>query len=435
MGTSIELTVGPVSLSYSKNFVGINFGYLFQEGDLARRQSDQISYEYFEEHPDDEEVAGNEEGFVRPLSRVVPRLQICGHSLANARAEYDVVIGSETELIDEGDEAGSRFLSFEEFRELACLFPLSTLSTAYIDYDTNDRDRLSQGRFAAHLSQFDRLPLRDNHDMYWSEASFLSARLCVLSAESMLQIFASNRDNHDAEVMWQFGPIVRSGWVDRESFKAGAIRTQAILVATEGASDARILRRALDTLRPDVADFFRFIDGDERHHFWGSGNLVRFGEGLLRIDIQNQVLFLLDNDAEGVDAYRKLLELKLPSNMRCMVLPDLDELRDFPALGPEGLHNCDINGRAAAIECYLDLNLAPFPPARVIWSNYKKDVEAWHGALEHKESYTKHFIAQDADAIAGGPYDASKLGKLLDALVREASGLSGLLDSRSPSAD
>ncbi|NKW82758.1 hypothetical protein HGG72_25025 [Ochrobactrum pecoris] len=71
--------------------------------------------------------------------------------------------------------------------------------------------------------------------------------------------------------------------------------------------------------------------------------MVRFAEGLVRIDIQNQVLFLLDNDAEGVDAYRKLKELNMSANLRSMVLPDVEELRRFPALGPEGLSNCDIN--------------------------------------------------------------------------------------------
>ena len=241
----------------------------------------------------------------------------------------------------------------------------------------------------------------------------------------MMQIFGLNPENANAEVMWQFGPIVNAGWVARELFTTGAERSESILVATEGASDARILRQALDGLRPDVADFFRFIDGNERHHFWGTGNLVKFAEGLIRIDIQNPVLFLLDNDAEGVDAYRKLQELKMPGNMRSMLLPDIDELRSFPALGPEGLTKCDINGRAAGIECYLDLNLTGCPPARVIWSNYKKDIDAWHGALEHKESYSRHFIRQDTESLTAGTYDTSKLAKLLDPLIPEASKLRG----------
>jgi hypothetical protein len=88
----------------------------------------------------------------------------------------------------------------------------------------------------------------------------------------------------------------------------------------------------------------------------------------------------------------------MPGNMGLMLLPDIDELRSFPALGPEGLNHCDINGRAAAIECYLDLNLSEYPSAQVIWSNYKKDIDAWHGALEHKESYMRNFMKQDAES-------------------------------------
>jgi hypothetical protein len=121
-----------------------------------------------------------------------------------------------------------------------------------------------------------------------------------------------------------------------------------------------------------------------------------------------------------VDAYRKLQDLKMPWNMRSMLLPDIDQLRRFPALGPEGLKNCDINGRAAAIECYLDLKLDGYPAARVIWTNYKKDVNAWQGALEHKESYTRHFTMQTDESLKTGAYDTSKLIAILDGLIAEA---------------
>lgn len=426
MGTEIQLTIGNVSLDYAKNHMGNDYGFLFQEADLARRRFDAIDYNYYEEHPDEEpDLAESELGFVRPLSRVLSRLSVLGHTLERARAEYQAILEEATSMADTTDPAedAKPTLTFEEFCALASLYPLASLATKYIDFDTEERAAVAQGRFAAHASDFSRLPWTDNLDMYWSESSYLSSRVCILSASSMLQIFSLNPENANAEVTWQFGPIVNAGWVDREAFCAGARRTQAILVATEGASDARILRRALDLLRPDVADFFRFIDGDERHHFWGTGNLVKFAEGLLRIDIQNQVLFLLDNDAEGVDAYRKLQDLKMPGNMRSMLLPNLDELRNFPALGPEGLNNCDINGRAAAIECYLDLKLNGYPPAQVIWSNYKKDVDAWHGALEHKESYMHHFMKQSATSLTTGTYDTSKLARLLDALIAEASWL------------
>jgi hypothetical protein len=423
MGTSIELRIGDVSLSYSKNFMGIDFGFLFQDGDIYRRKTNAINYEYYKDHPEEKiDLEDAEQLFARKLSRVVPRLNILGLTIENARKEYLAVVEEAADLEMDGtlEERMAAYLTFEDFCSLACRYPLSDLSGDYIDYGHPDRDRLSQGRFSADLNIFDRIPCNDNSDSYWSEASFLSARVCILSAESMLQIFALNPENAEIEITWEFGPIVHAGWVPREAFLPGARRKQKILIATEGASDARIIRRSLDVLRPDVADFFHFVDVDERHHFWGAGNLVKFAEGLLRIDVLNQVLFVFDNDAEGVDAFRKLEKLDLPSNMRAMLLPDLEEFKMFRTYGPEGVGTSDINGRAVAIECYLDLGLINHSAAQVTWSNFKKDIGAWQGVLDYKESYSKNFYGQPDDILRSGRYDVSKILKLLDALIQQS---------------
>lgn len=81
MGTSIELTVAGVSLDYSKNGMGFDWGHLFQAGDLTRRRVGQIDYDYYAQHPEEaDELAVAEETFVRPLSRVLPRLSLLGHT-------------------------------------------------------------------------------------------------------------------------------------------------------------------------------------------------------------------------------------------------------------------------------------------------------------------------------------------------------------------
>ncbi|HCE4912018.1 MULTISPECIES: HEPN/Toprim-associated domain-containing protein [Vibrio] len=421
MGTSIELRLGKVSLSYSKNHMGIDYGFLFQEGDLTRRKSEPIGYEYYEKYPEDkQELDETEEVFARTLSRVLPRLNLLGFTLKTARAEYQALVAEAEEISNDIEELKKEFLTFEEFCDLACRYPLIDLKDDYVDYDTPNRDLISQGCFAADMDLFERIPSFENSDLYWSEASYFSDRVCILSAESMLQVFSLNADNAEVEVTWEFGPIVDAGWVLREEFRPGARQRQKVLIATEGTSDSRIIRRALDVLSPDVADFFNFVDVDERHPFWGTGNLVKFAEGLLRIEVMNQVLFVFDNDAEGVDAFRKLEKLNLPSNMRAMLLPALEEFKEFTTLGPEGVNISDINGRAVAIECYLDLLLEQYPPAQVTWSNFKKDINAWHGVLDFKESYSKHFYDQSDEQLLNGSYNVQKLLKLLDSLIREA---------------
>ncbi|MCU8290952.1 HEPN/Toprim-associated domain-containing protein [Vibrio vulnificus] len=427
MGTSIELRLGNVSLSYAKNHMGRDYGFLFQESDLTRRKSEEIDYEYYEEHPEEQQdLEEFEETFVRALSRTIPRLNLLGYTLERARTEYEYLIAEAEEILifSEVDESKKTYLTFEEFCDLVCRYPLADLDNEYVEYDTPDRDIVSQGRLATHIDEFDRLPWCGGSDLYWSEASYFSEKVCILSAESMLQVFALNEDNHKSEVTWEFGPIVHAGWVQRDEFRGGVLKKQKILIATEGTSDARILRRGIDVLRPDVADFFNFVDVEERHPFWGTGNLVKFAEGLLRIDVLNQVLFVFDNDAEGVDAFYKLKKLNLPANMGAMLLPELEEFTEFKTVGPEGENVSNINGRAVAIECYLDLRLKQYPAPQITWSNFKKDINTWHGALDYKESYSKHFYAQTDEVLLNGSYDVSKLSKLIDTLIHE----SGLLD-------
>ncbi len=420
MGTSIELCLGNVSLSYSKNHMGIDYGYFFTESDLTRRRFEPNDNQ--EASEETSELYEGDEAYVSTLSCVLPRLNLLGFTLDTARDEYLMLVADAEEYFQEADigELENKRLTFEEFCNLACRYPLADLNDEYIDHDTPERDIISQGRFTADAEEINRIPYSDNEGNFWSEASFLADKLCILSAESMLQIFALNPKNADVEVTWEFGPIVDAGWVGRDLFQAGARQNQRILIATEGTSDANIIRRALSVFRPDVADFFHFVDVSERHPFWGTGNLVKFAEGLLRIDLLNQVLFVFDNDAEGIDAYLKLKKLALPINMRAMTLPDLEEFREFTTMGPEGINISDINGRAAAIECYLDLRLEQYPPAKVTWSNFKKDIKTWHGVLDFKESYSKHFYEHSDDDLRTGSYDSSKLEKLIDMLIHEA---------------
>ncbi|WP_256661594.1 hypothetical protein [Pseudomonas sp. F01002] len=180
-------------------------------------------------------------------------------------------------------------------------------------------------------------------------------------------------------------------------------------------------------LRPDIEDFFRFIDIEERHPFSGTGSLSKFAEGLIKIDVHNRVVILFDNDAEGVEAFEGLRRFNFPANMRAMLLPALEELRSFSARGPSGVESVDINGRAAAIECYLDLRLKGRPPPQVIWTNYKESLDIYHGALEYKESYSKAFYKATSDGMATGAYDSSKLTIVINSLYAQCTEMATLM--------
>lgn len=428
MGTEISLDVGGMTLDWSKNTIGTDHGPLYQERDRTRLTCDQIDYAYFER--EGESPAGFEMSFSRSLRAIIPRLEMLGFRLETARQAYEAATWQWREdrltLVDGLDASAEQVpapMSFDEYLAFVCAHPIESLSG---EIDADD-DRTGQQRFKERFggdNQLARIP-SDSAGMSWaySEKSFFGAVTGFLDPYSTLRLLAECPGNLNLTVDWLYGPLVENGYATVDEFVPCARRDQTFLIATEGTSDVHILNHAIKLLRPDVADFFRFIDVSERHPFAGTGGLVKFAEGLAKIDVQNKIIFLFDNDAEGVEALRAVRRFKLPPNMSTLVLPNLEEFRQFPAQGPDGIRNSDINGKAAAIECYLDLNLPQYGAAKVVWMNYKKDSGIYHGALEYKESYAKEFFAQTEETIRNGCYDASKIEHVLNALMEECSRL------------
>lgn len=425
MGTEITLDVEQVSLTYSKNHRGMDHGSLYKEPDRGPVRSDQLDYDYYKDH--DEDPTAAEMAFTRPLKDVVARLELLGFNFDRIRHEYEMVAENwreERQAIfdDEDTERLPDLMSFAEFCEFATEYPLSVLDDTFISAAQGGEPDKIRGRFAK--TPVDRIPRHYAYDLQaYSERSYFGELVNILHPYSVLRILAEKKANENAPVVWQYGPLVDAGWATDQEFRPGARRAETFLIATEGSSDVHVLKHALALLRPGISDFFRFIDVSESHPFSGTGNLVKFAEGLAKIDVQNQVLFLFDNDAEGVAAQQRLSKLALPSNMRATMLPETEELRAFPAQGPEGLRMTDINRRAAAIECYLDLSVDNHGAAKIIWTNYKKELEVYQGALEHKEFYVKEFLKQTAGTIANGSYDASKLEAVLDLIVAECTAI------------
>jgi hypothetical protein len=420
LGTAVTLDVGGLALTYSKNQMGWDHGMLFQERDRQRLRSDQIDYEWHAEHKED--PASMEMAFSRSLRKVVPRIELLGFTLEFARGEYDRVVKRCCEeyraMSDDEDEPIPARMSFEEFCSFATQHAIEDLDDTYIESATKAQ---RHGRFHedARLPQLPAFRSADANA--YSERSYFRGLIEIMHPYSLLRVLALNPQNLDSAVVWQYGPLVDAGWADADDFVAEARRTQTFLVATEGSSDVHILKHALSLLRPETFDFFRFIDINESHPFSGAGNLLKFAEGLVKIDVHNQVVFVFDNDAEGQSARQRLSRLKLPQNMRAMTLPDVPEFRDFAAIGPEGPVTTDINGRAAGVECYLDLAFEDTSPPTVRWTTYKAEMDAYQGALEHKDKYTKRFMKQTPESLASGAYNPSKLRAVLEALVTECS--------------
>lgn len=430
MGTEITLEISGATIDWSKNDIGIHHGPLFQEKDRKRLHCDQINYAYYEEQG--EEPVDAEMSFSRPLKAVLPRLEMLGVKLSVVRQAYDATAKEWSELnqiISDGVRSGEftsqqiEPMTFDEFIEFIRSHPMPELDTTANWGVHSDDDRKNRGRFDGNEAVA-RIPINsDRERMAYSEQSYFVAITSFLGPYATLRVLAECPANLELDVVWQYGPLVNSGWAHADAFSAGPNRRQTTLIATEGSSDVHILTHALRLLRSDVADFFRFIDVSDRHPFSGTGSLANFAEGLAKIDVHNQVVFVFDNDAEGVEAAGRVRRLKLPPNMGVLVLPDLLAFQQFPTQGPNGVNSSDINGRAAAIECYLDLRLANRPPAQALWTSFKKDPDIYQGSLKHKGTYMDDFLRQTSQSLRDGGYDTSKIEHVLDALIEECSRL------------
>jgi hypothetical protein len=236
----------------------------------------------------------------------------------------------------------------------------------------------------------------------------------------ILRLLAENPATLTKPVIWRHMDVVENGWVaERDLFKH-LVDGQRYLLVTEGSSDSHILQRSFEILKPDIADFFYFVDMSENYPFTGTGNIVRFCQGLAKIRIQNRVVVVLDNDAAGNAALSRLQALGLPRNMKAIVLPSLASFDAFPTVGPSGADVEPVNGKAVSVEMFLDLSHQTDDPAMVRWTSFDRSSGIYQGELVDKERYSNHFLTK---GWRDRQYDKSKLEVLLAHIVTVASSL------------
>jgi hypothetical protein len=402
MGTMINLALGRLEVDWGKNNGFTNHTALYQASDVKPVPS----YYAGDDWPNGEPIIEFNEGLSKPLRHVVDRIELLGFTLKAVEEQY-----RELHVLHELHEQP---IPFQRLATALKEVDVTQVSGQYgEDYDPGKFVRREILDRLALASEVDRTGLRPDH---WEVDTLLES----FSPYGALRLLAENPQNANLEVTWDYGPLVEAGWAKLESFKPGPTPEQCFLLVTEGSSDAKIIAHAFRLLRPHIADFFRFVDMEEGYPFSGTGNLFRFTQGLVSIGILNNVVVIYDNDAEGVAKSAATRRLSLPANFRVMRLPYLTAFEHFPTQGPTGPAALDVNGKAASIECYLDLTQPGLPAPIVHWSAFNHESQVYQGALEHKGQFLKHFL--DLRQIPVG-YDASKLEAVLDAIVAECVGI------------
>ena len=397
MGSIVSLTIGGMEIDWGKNNSYINHSKLFQPSDKALLSSHEYNGVVYPHY-----------GYKRTLGQAVPRLRLYGyneHTVERIYNEHKSYYPGYYPPMD---------LAFEEFAKVVSKITITPRNSQgeYCDFDL--------GEFAKEM--LDQPEYKELHDALGTSDKDVLTFFENLDPYVQLWLLSTNPENHELPLEWHTGDIVKSGWTTELELFSSWSEAQSFLIITEGSSDTFIIKEAISYLRPDVQDFFKYIDMKEHYPFTGTGNLFNFYQGLAKIGVVNRCLVIFDNDTEGVEKYNKCLAIAAPANLLTTTLPYLIEFSDVEAIGPSGVSKADINGAAVAIECFLDLSYRCSKSPTIRWTNFNKTMEQYQGAMEDKEFYIRQF--KHALTHPSG-YDFTKLEKLIDHICECCASIAG----------
>lgn len=392
MGSIITLGIGNLEIDWGKNLHYKEHGALFCSGDIRE----------FEDSYEDEDgntVTETRKEVARKLRLMKRRLDLLGYSIGKLKGLYEQHLGYVPDYYPDVP------LTYEEFYEVVSSLDVSKITPDDQWADHDHGEFLS--RYLLKQPEFNKI-----HNLSEIIDKDIGQIFENLDPYITLRILADNPANLDLDVYWSYQDLVDGGWIEEEEITKNLGATDQILIVTEGSTDTNILKKAINLLYPDIADFFTFVDMKENYPFTGTGSLANFCRGLAKIEIKNNVLVIFDNDAAGNVTLMKLGDVTLPPNMHIMKLPEHDSFGEFDTIGPNGSSRDNINGSAVAIECFLDHTYLADAAPMVRWKSYEKSVDSYQGELVQKDKYTKDFLKLTPEDQS--KYDMSKLMYLLD---------------------
>lgn len=404
MGTYITLEIGELEIDWGKNAAFRDHSALFRPSDAKK-----ISISRYDEQ-------GTESGEVysRKLRNIRRRLDLLSYDINSLERMYIDSVRNYT------DFGYSITLPFDVFFDAAKTVDVSKPDIGRME----NREYPDRRKFCAYVTTC-LLEQEEVRDRQWASRldedvdSFTPEQAIADFLEGFdpyifLRIIAENPNNLDLEVFWYFDEVVNSGYVRRNQVVKELSQEKRILIVTEGTSDSLVLKKTINALYADISDFFEFIDVSEKFPFTGTGNLYNFCLAMCQIKIQNNLIVLFDNDTAGVDKFLKTMALDKPETFVVMRLPDHPTFSNFETIGPQGVSSADINGKAVAIECFLDFQSVSIRPC-VRWWSYEKGQQQYQGKMEAKEHYVEAFKTCN---LIDGSYDVSKLIHLVDYIIQ-----------------
>jgi hypothetical protein len=228
-----------------------------------------------------------------------------------------------------------------------------------------------------------------------SDGLFLQGQNLEDALASILSIL-----NDEAVIEYDLSDLIEAGWIKAEEV-VGFIH-EKIIVLTEGKTDVEFITKSLTKLYPALFPYYHFINFDEYKLESNASALVKIVTAFAASNVKHPIIVLFDNDTSGLMEMKKLSSITLPNNIKVLCYPTLKSKIKYPTIGPTGMKNMNINGRACSIEMYfgndvLQINSKLIP---VIWKGYNESVKKYQGEIQNKK-YVQEAIRAKLNSLTG----------------------------------
>jgi len=217
------------------------------------------------------------------------------------------------------------------------------------------------------------------------------------------------------EVRLDISDLIDNGYIPEDEQICANARVNAphqvqslapTMIMAEGSSDLTALRLGLESLHPEMTEYFSFFNHAELSVDGGAAYLVKFLKAIAAARSTSRILAIFDNDTTGTQACDHAKTLGLPENIMVTRYPVSDIARSYPTIGPSGPAVLDVNGRAAGIELYLGRKALTYNgdlcPVR--WTGFNASAGEYQGEVVRKgevlDAFRKNIAAAESAEAA-----------------------------------
>jgi hypothetical protein len=425
MGTYTDFSIAGYPLINSKSAVVPETMTVFRESDkrvFTRRLGDRSPLVWGDAYADQADEVESATLYVCNTDAVVARLEVMGFTINRARRDFESGRQAELAMYEElarGEPDQQWFaddlkllesVSFDAY--LAALRQVLSEGLRPKPFHDNERSDLSEAV---------RYILDHNEDNLFG--FFASDIRCLIRVACEVAPRPSDviQDITDLVDGGYYGPEEPVCQESIDSLTLGHLENSNRIVLTEGSTDARVLSASLKLLYPHLFAYYSFLDFDTARVPGGAGYLASLVKGFAAAGIGNRIIAIFDNDSAAWDARRSLTQLQLPSNIVVLGYPDIELLRNYPTLGPNGNTNLDVNGLAASIELYFGTDVLRCPDGSmspVQWKGYIEPVAGYQGEVLGKAKLQEAFSRKLATAVSDPSEQTQQDWSGIDSILR-----------------